>query len=143
MKIIMVATDGSQGADRAVDFAARLAQRFAAALWVVNVNDSLVSAELELGAHIENIGLDEMLDAASRQILSRARDRAHNIGVTAIRLEQRSGNAADEIIEIARNEGADAVVIGKRGRGRLSGMLLGSVSQKIVSLAPCVTIVVP
>ena len=141
MEKIIVATDGSPGADRAVDFAAKLAQRFVATLWVVTVNDGLASAELALGARIENIGLDEMLDAASRQILDRARDRAQKIGATAIRLEQRSGDAADAIIEIARSEAADAIVVGKRGR--LSGMLLGSVSQKIVSLSPCVIVVVP
>ena len=35
------------------------------------------------------------------------------------------------------------LVVGRRGRGRLSGLLLGSVSQKVASLAPCIVIVVP
>jgi len=38
---------------------------------------------------------------------------------------------------------ADAIVAGKRGRGQLSGLLLGSVSQKLVTLAPCPVVIVP
>jgi len=33
--------------------------------------------------------------------------------------------------------------VGRRGQGRLAGLLLGSVSQKLVSLAPCIVVVVP
>lgn len=47
------------------------------------------------------------------------------------------------IIEAAERGNADAIVIGRRGRGRLAGLLLGSVSQKVVTLAPCPVVVVP
>ncbi len=38
---------------------------------------------------------------------------------------------------------ADTIVVGKRGLGTLTGLLVGSVTQKLVSLAPCTVIVVP
>lgn len=143
MKRIMVAADGSPGADRAVDVAARLAKQLGAALWIVNVNDGLADAELELGSRIEKVGVDDMLEARSRQILNHARDRAQKAGVASIHLILRTGDPAEAIIEAVASEHADAVVMGRRGRGRLSGILLGSVSQKVLSLAPCVVVAVP
>jgi nucleotide-binding universal stress UspA family protein len=54
-----------------------------------------------------------------------------------------SGNVAESIIEAAQQGKADAIVVGRRGRGPISGLLLGSVSQQLVQSAPYVTIVSP
>ena len=53
-----------------------------------------------------------------------------------IQLQLGWGDAAHSIMEIAAREAADAIVLGRRGRGRLAGLLLGSVSLKVASLAP-------
>jgi len=143
MNKLIVATDGSEGATRAIGAAARLAKQLGASLLIVHVNDGLNDAELEFGAKIENVGLAEMLDALSRQVLGKALEQARLAGAGAIQVESCSGDAAQQIVEIAQREHADAIVVGRRGLGRLSGILLGSVSQKIVSLAPCIVVVVP
>ena len=57
--------------------------------------------------------------------------------------ESRTGEAAPTIIDIARGKGADTIVVGRRGAGRVAGLLLGSVLQKLVSLSPLPVIVVP
>jgi nucleotide-binding universal stress UspA family protein len=46
-------------------------------------------------------------------------------------------------MDAARRQKADILVIGRRGHSRLAGLLLGSVSQKLTSLAPCKVMVVP
>jgi nucleotide-binding universal stress UspA family protein len=85
----------------------------------------------------------EVLSVFSQEKLKTARQRAEALGVSDVRLESETGDVAQSIIEAARRDEVDMIVLGKRGLGRLSGLLLGSVSQKLVSVAPCAVIVVP
>jgi nucleotide-binding universal stress UspA family protein len=54
-----------------------------------------------------------------------------------------SGDPAACILEAARNSQARFIVMGRRGLGRLAGLLIGSVSQKVSQLADCTCITVP
>jgi nucleotide-binding universal stress UspA family protein len=72
-----------------------------------------------------------------------AKQRATELGVSDIQLESQKGEASRWIVEIARRDRDDVIVLGKRGLGRVSGLLLGSVSQEVVSIASCAVIVVP
>jgi nucleotide-binding universal stress UspA family protein len=142
MQHIMVATDGSEGADRAIDVAASIAKATGGNLLVLTVGGTLSSDEMRQLTRAER-DVGDALEQLSNEILRRAKDRAERIGVSTIKGQVAWGDAAEAIIEAARREQADAVVIGRRGRGRLAGLLLGSVSQKVASLAPCTVIVVP
>ncbi len=145
MNRILVATDGSEGADRAVDYAARRAKADGAELLIVNVISGygLPDKIFMAFTHDQQIWLKEMLESQSAQTLTAARDRARKPGVGTILLESRTGEAAQTIIEIAQEMKADAIVVGKRGAGRVAGLLLGSVSQKLVVLSPLPLTVIP
>ncbi len=144
MKRILVATDGSECADRAIDYAAQLAVDLGVELLIVNIADAGVPDEIfRAFTQSQHAWFDEIVAAASAATLRKARDRARAAGAGVIHLESRTGDAAQTIIDIAREKGADTIVVGKRGTGRIAGLLIGSLSQKLVSLAPLAVIVVP
>jgi nucleotide-binding universal stress UspA family protein len=58
-------------------------------------------------------------------------------------LESRGGHVAQTVIDFAEEKDVDAIVVGKRGAGAVTDMLLGSVPQKLVNLSNRVIMVVP
>jgi nucleotide-binding universal stress UspA family protein len=141
MKRILVATDSSDSANRAVETAADLAKRLGADLIIVNVEQGFLTDLPEPQATADRIG--DILEARSREILLRAKHLAEQSGLTEIRTVSGLGDAAAFIIDVAEREAVDLIVLGKRGRSRLAGILLGSVSQRVATLAPCSVQVVP
>jgi nucleotide-binding universal stress UspA family protein len=145
MKCILVATDGSDGADRAVDYAAHLAKNAGNDLLIVHVigGYGLPDNVFRQFTHAEQAWLREQFESVSKKILSDARERARGIGVKTVLLESRTGNVAQTIVDIAEEKEAENIIVGKRGVGRIAGLLLGSVSQKVVSLTSRPVTVVP
>ncbi len=142
MKRILVATDGSAGGNRAVDAAAELAKATGAMLSIVTVAGGLGGDELRHMARAEG-GVGDAIEGLCTQTLHDAAARAARHGVPTPHTETGWGDPAEAILKFAAAEKADTIVLGRRGRGRLTGLLLGSVSQKIASHAPCTVIIVP
>ncbi|MGA9084441.1 MAG: universal stress protein [Pseudolabrys sp.] len=142
MQRIIVATDGSSGANRAVDAAATLAKTSSADLVILTIGGNITGAELRELAGVSG-DLSKTMEAAANNVLGQARKRALRIGARNVKLQTGWGDPAETIIDTVRRGKADMLVVGRRGRGRLSGLLLGSVSQKLATLAPCVVVIVP
>lgn len=145
MKKILVATDGSEGAGRAIDYAAGLAREQRAVLLIVSIlgGYGLPGKAFRRLSDARQAWLKELLESASSQALMQARDRALKAGAPRVLLESRGGDVAPTILKVAQESEADLVVVGKRGAGRVGGLLLGSVSQRLVSLARLPVTVVP
>jgi len=143
MQRILVATDGSGGAARAVDAAAGLAAALNIDLWIVIVTDGTSSKLLKTFAKEEKVTIGEALTAVADRILVQARERSEQLGARTVHLKSRFGDSAEEILEAVGEVRADVIFVGRRGLGRLQGLLLGSVSQKLAGLAPCMVVIVP
>ena len=86
--------------------------------------------------------LRRVFDAWGKQILEEAERTARERGVKALATVVAEGDPVHEILECARREGADLLVVGSRGLGDLQGLFLGSVSHKLNQLAHCTCITV-
>ena len=148
MSGILVATDGSASADRALDIAADLANAADGDLFVINVNNQPTSPaelhpELRELMMTEHISMPELYDSISSEIIEKAVHRAEARHAIRIHKLLRAGEPADAILDIARDHDINCIVVGKRGLGLWSGLLHGSVSQKLVATSPCPVVVVP
>jgi nucleotide-binding universal stress UspA family protein len=148
-KKFLVAVDGSDHGWKALDLATNLASGADAELVILHVVPHEPMPEgLKQFAKIEGIPLDEqevrfhLSRKFGDRITSEAEARARKSGLDRITTLVAEGNAAHEIIEIAKLKGTDMVFLGSRGLGEVKGMLMGSVSHKVMHLAPCTCVAV-
>jgi len=135
-KVIIWATDGSSGAEQALPFVKGLAQAHGARLIVVHVNEMAVSRAA--GPVIFN---EDEVQAALRKLVEDLKQ--EGLDATLQLADVMGGGAAAVIAEIADKEGADLIVAGTRGYGPLAGLLVGSVTHRLLHIVHCPLLVVP
>ena len=136
---IVVGTDGSGHAERALDEAIAIAVRDGAALHIVTAfpDPAVVREKITSGATAMSVNLSEVAD----QVLARAAEHAREKGVRA-ETHAREADPAEAILEVASAQSADLIVVGSRGLSGLQRFLLGSVSAKVSEHASCTVMIV-
>jgi nucleotide-binding universal stress UspA family protein len=127
---ILVAVDHSEPSGRAVIAARDLAVLSHGEVWVLHLR------EREMGVKTGVMPADETADEANAQVAASV-DALTQAGVKAHGEVRNTmfGYAAREIVSDADEIGADVIVMGSRGRGDLTGLLLGSTAHKVIHLS--------
>ncbi len=129
---IVFGTDGSEPAGKAQVLAGELAKVYGSKLFVIHAYPSL--SDLLGFKEYSQIATHRI--ARGQELLNKVADslRAEGLNVEEELLE---GPSAEAILHVAKTRKADLIVLGARGRGILTGLLLGSVSQKVLQHAAC------
>jgi nucleotide-binding universal stress UspA family protein len=133
---VVLALDGSASSDRALEYATKLAKEHGSSVRVVHVMEIAVGRgggpvplnESDLKAKVEG-QVKALADAGVK-----AECETHSVPV---------GGPAHVIAEVAQNAKADVIVTGTRGHTAIAGLLLGSVTQRLLHVAHCPVLVVP
>lgn len=141
MERIVVGIDGSDGSRRALEWAIAEARLRGAAVEVVMTwhEPYVAGAPVLAGTARQDL---EAVERAHRSEMDRVLDSTDTRGLDApVERILVQGRAAGVLVDVAR--GADLLVVGSRGRGGFTGLLLGSVSQQVAAHAPCPVVIVP
>lgn len=140
----MVGVDGSQGARAALAWALDEARLRQAGVEVVHAWHPPYVTEMPYTAGYLAISADfhpDAFEADARGLLDRVMGGANTAGVPSVEPILVRDQPAGALLDVAK--GAELLVVGTRGRGGFTGLLLGSVSQQVVHHAPCPVVVVP
>jgi nucleotide-binding universal stress UspA family protein len=130
---ILVAYDGSEGAKRALGKAAALARH------EDQVSIISVAEGVPLFGYASSLPSPEQEEERQSQLVEAATVLSeHHIGSSLVK---RTGDPATAILDVAREEGVDLVIMGTRGVSAVERWLIGSVSSKVLHHAPCSVLV--
>jgi nucleotide-binding universal stress UspA family protein len=133
---IVVALDGSEASDRTLPVLRQLAEPNGVRLEIVHVREVLVGR----AAGPLRVNEDELIE----RVKARAAE-LHQSGYdTHLHIEKTvGGQPAHVIADLAEQSGADLIITGTRGHGPVAGLVLGSVTMRLLHVAPCPVVVVP
>lgn len=135
-KHILIATDGSELAGKAVSTGLALAKRLSAIVTAVIVTEpwtALVTGEMALGFPYQEYEKEAAENAA--RILAAVGETAKDIGVACTTVHLPDRFPAEAIVECAKDQGCDLIVMASHGRRGLSKLLLGSETTRVLTHA--------
>ncbi|MBR7652194.1 universal stress protein [Ochrobactrum oryzae] len=146
-KNILIATDGSELAEKGVDQGIALAKETGAKVTFVSVTELLPSYGIVVAAEWASSpsAFQEYRAAitkAATEILSKAKAKATEIGVSVEAVHVENQSPAQGIVEAANAKNVDLIVIASHGRRGVNKLLLGSQAAEVLSLSTVPVLVI-
>ncbi len=135
-RTVVLALDGSPESLAAIPYARELVGE-GGTIKAVHVRELLMG---RAGGQTLNANEDEVLGSVRRTVDELVKA---GVDITLDVATAPAGGPAQVLAESARQVKADAIVMGTRGRGQVAGLLLGSVTQRLLHLAHCPVLAVP
>ena len=137
-KKIVVGLDGSEASEKALRIACDLAQRYGSEMHIVHPPQmETLAVYMGAGGAVAVTPSQTELDAVGTQVIENGCAIAKECGQKVAKTHLVHGNAADQILQCTEDCGADLIVTARRGLGSITGLVLGSTSQRISHLAKC------
>lgn len=136
-KKMLVAFDGSDAAKTALKNALELATLTKAELKVIHVPHIMGDAVMAGTMPVQFPASPEMVERAIWEIKDSVEETAEAMGTTPPEVLVRSGEPAHEILGVIKEYDIDLVIMGRRGLGDVTGLLLGSVTHKVQARSQC------
>jgi nucleotide-binding universal stress UspA family protein len=137
-KTVIWATDGSETADQALAYAKKLVASSGGTLCVVHAEEHFYGGR---SGGYPVLADEEDLKAKIRSQVEELRADGFEASLEIV--VGHPGQSAHAIIEFARDRHADVIVVGTRGLGPVHGLLVGSVTHRLLHTAPCPVLAVP
>ena len=143
---ILIATDGSDLAGKAVEHGVRLAKKMDAAVTFVTVTEMWsaldMAAEVSRGTPNPMEIYEEMAAKSAQGILDAAKTAAQKAGIDCETLHVRDRAPAEGIVATANEKGCDLIVMASHGRRGLNRILLGSQTTEVLAYSKVPVLVV-
>jgi nucleotide-binding universal stress UspA family protein len=135
-KKILVPVDFSPHSEEAIRAAADVSRRYEASVTLVHVYE-IVAYALPEGYMFQTPDQLAGVMTEFQKLLASAKSLAEKAGALQVQTTQLQGSAAYEIVEFAKKEGFDLIVMGTHGRTGFKHALMGSVAERVLRMAPC------
>ena len=143
---ILIATDGSEIAGRAVAHGLALAKEVKAAVTLVTVTQPWSALDLAHEARLGNTDpirqFEDIATASAKAILDAAAMKAKTAGVACELVHVADQHPAEGIIAIAEKQGCDLIVMASHGRRAVGRLLLGSQASEVLAHTQVPTVIV-
>lgn len=140
---ILVPIDGSEHSKKAVDLAVDMALKYDAEIYFLHaLEERKIPEGFKEYARSERIPPSSYFGMVCETFVGDAQKKAETAGVKKVEVICERGNPADKILNVAKKNKVDMIIMGTRGLGGFSRAIMGSVSTKVCNHAHCTCITV-